>query len=138
MSNPTYPEPAVSVCFAVTIDNMELGTFNSCDGLGIEVVVEQREEGGNNEFVWQLPTRLKFSNIKLTRLVCADTTEVMKWLASMYAGVTPKTANMSALAAERKVVAAWCLLGVIPVKWSGPSLNLDSPTVATETLELAH
>ena len=39
--------------------------------------MEQREEGGNNGFVWQLPTRLKFSNIKLTRPVCADTTEVM-------------------------------------------------------------
>jgi phage tail-like protein len=138
MSNPTYPEPAVSVCFAVTIDNMQLGTFNSCEGLGIEVVLEQREEGGNNEFVWQLPTRLKFSNIKLTRPVCADTTEVMKWLSSMSTGVTPKTANISALTAERDVVASWGLLGVIPIKWSGPSLNLDSPKVATETLELAH
>jgi phage tail-like protein len=138
MSNPAYPEPAVSVCFAVTIDNLNLGTFNSCEGLGIEVVLEQREEGGNNEFVWQLPTRLKFSNIKLTRPVCADTTEVMKWLSSMSTGVTPKTANISALTLERDVVASWGLLGVIPIKWSGPSLNLDSPKVATETLELAH
>jgi phage tail-like protein len=138
MSTPAYPEPAVSVCFAVTIDNMELGTFNSCEGLGVEVVMEQREEGGNNGFVWQLPTRLKFSNVKLTRPVCADTTEVMNWLASMATGVTPKTANISAMTAERKVVASWGLLGVIPVKWSGPSLNLDSAKVATETLELAH
>ena len=67
MSNPSYPEPAVSVCFAVTIDDMQLGTFNSCEGLGVEVVMEQREEGGNNGFVWQLPTRMKFSNVKLTR-----------------------------------------------------------------------
>ena len=42
------------------------------------------------------------------------------------------------MTAERKVVASWGLLGVIPVKWSGPGLNLDSPKVATETLELAH
>ncbi len=42
-----YPEPAVSVCFAVTIDKKSLGTFNSCEGLGVEVVLEQREEGGN-------------------------------------------------------------------------------------------
>jgi hypothetical protein len=27
---------------------------------------------------------------------------------------------------------------VIPVKWSGPGLNLDSPKVAMETLEIAH
>lgn len=138
MSNPTYPEPAVSVCFAVTIDDMQLGTFNSCEGLGMEVVLEQREEGGNNDFVWQLPTRVKFTNIKLTRPVCSDTTEVMTWLASMSTGVTPKTANISAMTADRTVVASWGLLGVIPVKWSGPSLSLDSPKVATETLELAH
>lgn len=134
----SYPEPAVSVCFAVTIDDMQLGTFNSCEGLGVEVVLEQREEGGNNGFVWQLPTRLKFTNIKLTRAVCSDTSEVMAWLSSMSTGFTPKTANISALTAERTVVASWGLLGVIPVRWTGPSLNLDSPKVATETLELAH
>lgn len=138
MSNPSYPEPAVSVCFGVAIDQLQLGTFNSCEGLGIEVVMEQREEGGNNAFVWQLPTRLKFSNIKLSRPVCTDTTEVMKWLSELSTGVVPKTANIWAMTAERKVVASWGLLGVIPVKWSGPSLNLDSPKVATETLEIAH
>ena len=39
-------DPAVSVCFSVTIDDNELGTFISCEGLGVEVVLEQREEGG--------------------------------------------------------------------------------------------
>ena len=51
-------EPTLSVFFAVKIDDNDLGTFNSCEGLGCEVVIEQREEGGNNAFVWQLPTRL--------------------------------------------------------------------------------
>ena len=39
---------------------------------------------------------------------------------------------------DGEIVASWWLDGVIPVRWSGPSLNLDSPKVATETLELAH
>ena len=60
---------AVSVFFIVQIDDKDLGSFNSCEGLGVEVVIEQREEGGNNGFVWQLPTRVKYSNIKLTRPV---------------------------------------------------------------------
>jgi phage tail-like protein len=133
-----YPEPAVSVCFAVTIDDNKLGTFNSCEGLGLEIVLEQREEGGQNGFVWQLPTRIKYSNIKLSRPLCQDTTEVMSWLASMTTGVKPQTASIAAMTAERKIVAQWGLLGVIPVRWNGPSLNLDSPKVATETLEIAH
>ena len=86
-----YPEPAVSVCFGVTIDDTRLGTFNSCEGLGLEVVLEQREEGGQNGFIWQLPTRIKYTNIKLTRPLCRDTTEVMAWLASMTTGVKPQT-----------------------------------------------
>jgi phage tail-like protein len=136
--NQSYPEPAVSVCFAVTIDDNKLGTFNSCEGLGVEIVIEQREEGGQNGFVWQLPTRIKYSNIKLSRPLCQDTTEVMTWLASMTTGVKPQTASIAAMTAERKIVAQWGLLGVIPVRWTGPSLNLDSPKVAMETLELAH
>jgi len=136
--NQSYPEPAVSVCFAVTIDDNKLGTFNSCEGLGVEIVIEQREEGGQNGFVWQLPTRIKYSTIKLSRPLCQDTTEVMTWLASMTTGVKPQTASIAAMTAERKIVAQWGLLGVIPVRWTGPSLNLDSPKVAMETLELAH
>lgn len=136
--NPVYDEPAVTVCFAVSVDDMKLGTFNSCEGLGVEVVLEQREEGGNNGFIWQLPTRMKYTNIKLSRALCADTDEVMAWLASMTTGVKPRTANISAMTAERKVVAAWGLLGVVPVRWTGPSFNLDSPKVAVETLEIAH
>lgn len=134
----SYPEPAVSVCFGVTIDDARLGTFNSCEGLGLEIVLEQREEGGQNGFIWQLPTRIKYTNIKLTRPLCRDTTEVMAWLASMTTGVKPQTASITAMTAERKTVAQWGLLGVIPVKWSGPGLNLDSPKVALETLEIAH
>ena len=80
--------------------------------------------------------------LQQTMLDCAtaltNAAEVMAWLATMSTGVTPKTANISAMSADRTVVASWGLLGVIPVKWSGPGLNLDSPKVATETLELAH
>ena len=35
-------------------------------------------------------------------------------------------------------VATWNLSGVVPVRWTGPSLNVDSPKVATETIEIAH
>ncbi len=52
--------------------------------------------------------------------------------------VTPQDREHLGHDRRRKVVASWGLLGVIPVRWTGPSLNLDSPKVATETLELAH
>ena len=131
-------ETALSVCFSVTIDKAELGSFNSCDGLGCEVVIEQREEGGNNGFVWQLPTRIKYSNVKLSRPVGKDSAKLTAWLASFATGATRQTATISARGSDNEVVASWQLEGVIPVRWSGPQLSPDSPKVATETLELAH
>jgi phage tail-like protein len=131
-------EPAVSVCFAVSIDGAQLGAFNTCEGLGCEVVIEQREEGGNNGFVWQLPTRVKYSNVKLSRPVGKDSHKLTAWLASFASGVQRYTATISAMTSDREVVATWNLEGVIPVRWSGPSLNPDTPKVAMETVELAH
>jgi phage tail-like protein len=131
-------DPAVSVCFKVKIDEFPLGLFNSCEGLGCEIVIEQREEGGNNAMVWQLPTRMKFSNVKLSRPIGEDSVQLTKWFAGMMNGVTPTTMVISAMTLDKTVVAEWSLHGVIPVRWTGPSLNLDSPKVATETLEVAH
>jgi phage tail-like protein len=135
---PERLETALSVCFSVTIDKAELGSFNSCDGLGCEVVIEQREEGGNNAFVWQLPTRIKYSNIKLSRPVGKDSAKLTAWLASFVTGAARQTATISARGSDNEIVASWHLEGVIPVRWSGPQLSPDSPKVATETLELAH
>src|SRR3954451_21601207 len=114
-------EPAVTVCFAVSIDGDDLGVFNSCEGLGVEVVMEQREEGGNNGYVWQLPTRLKYSNVKFSRPLGPDTVKVAQWFASMTTGVKRYTATIVAMSDERTKVATWSLADVVSVPWSGPS-----------------
>ena len=140
ISDPKDPstDPAISVCFHVVVDEKRLGFFSSCEGLGVEVVMEQREEGGNNGFIWQLPSRIKYSNVKLTRPVGKESHLITDWLISFSQQVTRKTACISAMTVDGTVVASWSLDGVMPVRWSGPSLNLDSPKVAMETLELAH
>ena len=134
-------EEAVAVCYVVKLDDKNLGNlgaFSSCDGLGCEFVMEQREEGGNNGMVWQLPTRIKYSNIKLTRPVTAASAQITKWFASLAGGIERKTATIEARTLGGTVIASWALEGVVPVRWSGPQLSPDSPKVATETLELAH
>ena len=89
-------------------------------------------------FIWQLPSRIKYSNVKLTRPVGKESHLITDWLISFSQQVSRKTACISAMTADGTVVASWSLDGVMPVRWSGPSLNLDSPKVAMETLELAH
>jgi phage tail-like protein len=131
-------EEAVAVCYVVKIDDENLGAFSSCDGLGCEFVMEQREEGGNNGWVWQLPTRIKYTNIKLSRPVTADSAKITAWFSKLASGVERKTAVIEARNMSDKVIASWSLIGVVPVRWTGPQLNFESAKVATETLELAH
>jgi len=131
-------DPAVATCFGVVVDHRDLGVFSACEGLGVEVVLEQREEGGNNEFVHQLPVRLKYSNVKLTRPINGDSAAVAAWFADMSGTLVRRTAEISARSVEGKVIATWKLDGVIPVRWQGPSLNVETLKPATETLELAH
>ncbi len=129
---------AVAVSFVVKIDDQDLGAFNTCDGLGCELVIEQREEGGNNGLVWQLPTRMKYSNIKLSRPITADSAKLTRWFSTMASGIKRKTATIEARTLEGTVIARWGLLDVLPVRWTGPQLSPDQPKVATETLELVH
>jgi phage tail-like protein len=131
-------DPAVATRFKVVVSHHDLGTFTSCEGLGAEVVLEQREEGGNNVFVHQLPVRLKYTNIKLTRPVNSDSAKIARWFASMGGEITRTEAEITAMGVDGREIASWKLEGVIPVRWQGPSLNVETAKVATETLELAH
>ncbi|MGH9040038.1 MAG: phage tail protein [Acidimicrobiia bacterium] len=137
MADPTS-DPAITVCFSVSIDGHELGSFMTCDGLALEIQIEQREEGGNNGFVHMLPGRIKYSNVKFTRPINGDSGKVRSWLASMTGQIRRTTAEITAMTMDGTKVASWGLDGVIPVRWTGPSFSADSPKVAVETLELAH
>ena len=134
----TAPEEAVAVCFSVQVDKDDLGSFNSCEGLGCEFVIEQREEGGNNGMVWQLPTRIKYPNVKLSRPVTRDSQKITNWISGMAAGIKRRTAVIEAKNLEGKTIASWSLAEVVPVRWTGPQLSAEQNKVATETLELAH
>jgi phage tail-like protein len=135
----TTTDPAVSMCFSVKLDKEhQLGTFTGCEGLGAEIVLEQREQGGNNTYVHQLPTRLKYPTVKLTRALNSDTLYIARWFASLATGITPVTAEIRALTVYGDPIWTWILREVVPVRWQGPSFTVDSAKPATETLELAH
>jgi phage tail-like protein len=131
-------DPATLAHFGVTIDGLDLGLFTACDGMSVEVECEPREEGGNNLFVHHLPTRMKFSNVKLTRPLNGDSAKVAFWVASMAANFKRTEAEIVAMAQDGSAVARWHLTGVIPVRWTGPSLNVETNQIATESLEIAH
>jgi phage tail-like protein len=133
------PEHGLSLRFKVIIDGYgSLGDWGKCEGIQVEYDVHQYKEGGQNGFVHKLPGRASYQNIKLTRPVNSDSAQVAGWLASIQGVVVRQTAQVAILDAEGSLVTAWNLIDVFPVRWSGPTLDVGSNSVATETLELAH
>jgi phage tail-like protein len=131
-------EWALSVSYQVSLDDAELGEFSTCEGLGIEVVMEVREEGGNNDFAWSLPSRLKYPNVKLTRPLSSDSARVVRWISEIVESTRRTNGKIVAKTSAGKPILTWALADVVPVRWSGPSFSPESSKVAIETLELAH
>jgi phage tail-like protein len=134
----TNVDPGTTVHFRLRIDGIDLGDWNSCEGLGCEVEVEQHQEGGNNAFVWQLPSRMRYSNVTLTRPLIPDTAKVARFLAQLPQGVRRGTAQIAALRPDLAPLVQWGLADVVLVRWSGPSFDPSSSQVATESIELAY
>ena len=108
-----------SVFFRLTVGGDDLGAFHTCAGLGARVEVEQFQEGGNNGFVWQLPSRITWTNITISPSLRA-------------------TRRIVALEPNLTPIARWQVLGIVPVNWQGPSFDPGRSEAAVETLEIAH
>ena len=94
--------------------------------------------GHGSRVTWQLPTRIKYSNVKLSRPLTWQSHLTLGWF-NTYARKTQKhTAIIAALTPDGMPVSSWALNGVLPVKWNGPRLGVTDNTVSIETLELAH
>ena len=131
-------ETALGLRFKVSIDGQDFGNWQKCDGLTMEYDIHEYKEGGENGYVHRLPGRVKYENIKLTRPIDEHTARVTMWVASMQVMVLPGTGQISVLDPAGEAVADWHLIGVYPVRWSGPTLDVDGNQLATETLEIAH
>jgi phage tail-like protein len=129
---------ASTVFFRLSIGGDDLGAFHTCAGLGARVETEQFAEGGNNGFTWQLPSRITWSNITLTRPVTADTNKIARWLGQTMQRVERKNGEIIALQPNLTPIARWQVLGIVPVNWQGPSFDPSQSQPAVETLEISH
>jgi phage tail-like protein len=129
---------AIATYFTVDIDGAALGAWSTLQGLGMKIATESRETGGVGAAMTQLPGRLSYTNIQLGRPVCAETNAVMGWLSTFATKALPTTAVITSLDTDGSVITTWNLYGVMPTSWTGPSFDVGSPNIATETLELAY
>ena len=131
-------DPAINVFYNVTIDGLiSLGTWTKVDGLSMEYQVTEYREGGVNGYMHKIIGPAKFTNLRLSRPVDMTSPMLMTWLMSNQIMVKPQTMAVTAMTAAGDVITTWSLVGVVPVKWSGPSLDIMSNAVSTETLEVA-
>lgn len=129
---------ASSVFFQLTIAGDDFGAFHTCEGLGAQMEVEQYSEGGNNGFVWQLPSRISWSNITMTRPVTSDSGKVLTWFNEVIQEADREDGEIVALAPDLTPIVRWQVLGILPVRWQGPSFDPSRSQVAVETLEFSH
>jgi len=133
-------DPANSLRFNVVIDGQDLGSFTTLDGLTAEYEVRTYQEGGENGFVHQLPGRLKYGNIKVTRPVDIKSKGLGAWFRLLAKGVGGRrhTATVVAFNDNTEPVAEWTFVDVWPVRYTGPSFSTESAKVAIESFEFAH
>jgi len=133
-------DPAVNTFYKVTLDGLiPLGLWTKVEGLGMEYEVKEYREGGVNGYMHKIIGPVKFTNLRLSRPVDVTSPILMAWLQSNQVMVLPhQTMSVTAMTAAGDYITSWSLIGVVPIKWTGPSLDIMSNSVSTETLEIAY
>ena len=126
--------------FDVQIDGVQVGTFESCSGLSARYEAFSWQEGGDNGTVVNLPGRLSYGTVTLTRSVDQDSGGIAAWFAGQQQTPSRRTAVIRLYDGNGSNVASWTLEGAWPQSYSGPRLATgpDGDTTAVETLELSH
>jgi phage tail-like protein len=134
----SWTDPGYTLRFAVIVDQVDLGAWSKCEGLSVEQEIHEFKEGGLNEYIHRLPGRIKYSTIKLSRIVNDKSPQVAAWISKSKGAGAYRTGAIAVLDADGAAVVTWNLVDVLPVRWSGPTLDVNGREVATETLEIAH
>jgi phage tail-like protein len=138
-------EPAIASRFLLEVDGVEIGIFKEVRGLEVTVPTEDIREGGQNDFVYKVPTRMVWSNIVLRRGV-TQSDALLEWLskssgegfASNQNKVTRCTGAITAINQHLDRLRSWDLAGVLPVRWKGPDFGIERREALEEELEISH
>ena len=124
--------------FDVSINRMPQAVFTEVSGLSMEVVVEDVEEGGHNDFVHRLPGRCKMGNLTLKRGL-TKSNDFFVWCQQIARGkIVRRPVTVILYNVDGTEAMKWNFNNAFPVKWSGPQFKSDDTSSAIESIELAH
>jgi phage tail-like protein len=145
-ANSTSVYPPVAFNFSVGFGSgsstpLEDTYFSEISGISGELEVEEKKEGGMNDFVYYLPKGSKGSRITLKRGLASIDSVLIKWCFDSIhfdkTQVTPQQMIISLLDKDpKKPRMTWAFYNVLPVKWSMGDFNAKESNVAIESIEL--
>ena len=132
--------PQQSGRFLVEIGSEVVANFQECTGLSMEVEIQEYSAGGENEFIYKLPGRVKYTNITL-KCGVTDNKQFASWRPKIEGGkisIERKNISIILLSHAGETVRTWQVAEAFPIKWTGPDMRVSSMEVAIESLELVH
>jgi len=135
MANTTITPGSIFVVKVPDIDT--IGMFTRCSGLELQIDVLEYAEGGNNEFVHQLPGRIRYPNLVLARGLTNEDA-VFKWFSATRTKANLKEVTITFQTHLQQTIRTFTFSDAFPVRWTGPVSEAGTATVALETLEIAH
>jgi len=115
------------------------GGFQEVTGLAGELEITPYAEGGNNDFVHQLPVRHSWGQMVLKRGLIRGP-GLWEWYRAGLSQSLGARRDGAVLLFDTAgfPTAAWTFRGGLAAKWGGPDFNANTPAVAMESLTIAH
>jgi phage tail-like protein len=129
--------PALFFELKLDVAGRSVGYFTEVSGLSGELETLSYNEGGRNDRVHKLPTRIKHPNLVLKRGV-TSLDSLQKWFDTNKTAPEVTTITLTMYDHALTAVRRWKFENAIPVKWTGPQFNVSQNQIATETIEIAH
>jgi phage tail-like protein len=124
--------------FQLKVDALgDIGHYTQVQGLSGTVDVMEYPEGGRNDYVHKLPTRIKYGNITLKRGFTIEQ-NLLAWFQKTVTAAEPTSVSLIAFDTEGNQIRTYAFANAFPVKWTGPDANAGGTEIMTESLEIAH
>ncbi|MQP66370.1 phage tail protein [Niveispirillum sp. SYP-B3756] len=149
MNDTYYPVPGFrfTVVVAGTGTPLQLASradtsFEEVSGLDAQIETEPLKEGGENRFVYQLPSQTKSPNLVLKRGYVTAPSFLSEWAAqtvgsSLSLPILTQSLVVMLLGENGWPLVAWNVANAWPVRWVTGPLNAQENKVLTEILEFS-
>jgi phage tail-like protein len=115
----------------------QVGFFTQVQGVSAQVDVLEYPEGGRNDMIHKLPSRIKQGNITLKRGMTREAS-LLAWVQKSVVKAEPTNMSLTLYDSTLTKVQTWSFAQAYPVKWTVADANAGGNEIMTETLEIAH